>query len=251
MRPNRLREIWASGKAANNAWLAIPSIFSAEMMAQQGWDSLTVDMQHGQADYAALIQMLVAISTGPSVPLVRVPYNNPGDVMRALDAGVYGVICPNVDTVEQCQAFVNAMRYPPLGTRSLGPHRATIYGGADYVAKANETVLAIVQIESKLALQNVDAIAKVEGLDMLYIGPSDLAFSLGRTPRLDSDDPVTVQAMDEILAAAKRAGLKSGIYCATVEYSKKMMDKGFDLVTVVNDQALIGTGRAMVKAMQE
>jgi 4-hydroxy-2-oxoheptanedioate aldolase len=250
MRPNRLREIWASGKQANNAWLAIPSIFSAEMMAQQGWDSLTIDMQHGQADYAALIQMLVAISTGNSTPLVRVPYNNPGDVMRALDAGVYGVICPNVDTVEQCQAFVNAVRYPPLGTRSMGPHRATIYGGADYVAKSNETVLAIVQIESKLALENVDAIAAVKGLDMLYVGPSDLAFSIGRPPRIDTDDPVTLKAIDEILAAAKRAGLKSGIYCASVEYSKKMFAKGFDLVTVVNDQTLIGAGRAMIKALE-
>jgi 4-hydroxy-2-oxoheptanedioate aldolase len=121
MRPNRLREIWASGKQANDAWLAIQSIFSAEMMAQQGWDSLTVDMQHGQADYAALIQMLVAISTGNSTPLVRVPYNNPGDVMRALDAGVYGVICPNVDTVAQCRQFVNAMRSAPAVSGRTAP----------------------------------------------------------------------------------------------------------------------------------
>jgi 4-hydroxy-2-oxoheptanedioate aldolase len=100
-----------------------------------------------------------------------------------------------------------------------------------------------------LALENVDAIAAVKGLDMLYVGPSDLAFSIGRPPRIDTDDPVTLKAIDEILAAAKRAGLKSGIYCASVEYSKKMLAKGFDLVTVVNDQALIGSGRAMVKAL--
>jgi 4-hydroxy-2-oxoheptanedioate aldolase len=247
MRPNRLREIWASGKAANNAWLAIPSIFSAEMMGQQGWDSLTIDMQHGQADYAALVQMLVAVSTGPSVPLVRVPWNNPGDVGRALDAGVYGVICPNVETVEECRKFVSACRYPPQGTRSIGPHRATIYAGSDYVAKANESLLAIVQIESRLAVENVDAIAKVEGLDMLYVGPSDLAFSMGRPPRLDTDDPEIVKAIDEILAAAKRAGLKSGIYCATVEYGKRMAAKGFDLVTIVNDQTLIAAGARLVK----
>jgi len=247
MRPNRLREIWASGKAANNAWLAIPSIFSAEMMGQQGWDSLTIDMQHGQADYAALVQMLVAISTGPSVPLVRVPWNNPGDVGRALDAGVYGVICPNVETVEECRKFVSACRYPPQGTRSIGPHRATIYAWSDYVAKANESLLAIVQIESRLAVENVGAIAKVEGLDMLYVGPSDLAFSMGRAPRLDTDDPEIVKAIDEILAAAKRAGLKSGIYCATVEYGKRMAAKGFDLVTIVNDQTLIAAGARLVK----
>src|SRR5438128_1604300 len=127
MRANRLREIWASGRAATNCWLAIPSIMATEVVAHQGWDSLTIDMQHGQIDYAAMIAMLVAISGTPSVPLLRVPWNNPGDVMRALDAGVYGVICPNVDTVEQCKQFVSAAHYAPMGWRSFGPHRAVIY----------------------------------------------------------------------------------------------------------------------------
>jgi 4-hydroxy-2-oxoheptanedioate aldolase len=242
MRPNRLKEIWANGKAATNCWLAIPSIMSAEIIAHQVWDSLTIDMQHGQPDYAAMVAMLVAISSTPSVPLARVPWNNPGDVMRALDAGVYGVICPNVDTVEQCTQFVQAALYAPLGWRSVGPHRAVLYGGNDYLAKANETTLRIVQIESAQALQNVDAISKVEGVDMLYIGPSDLGLSLGRVPRADPTDPVTVKAIDDILAAAKRAGVKAGIFCASVDYSKQMIAKGFDLVTVTSDQALLSGG---------
>ncbi len=250
MRPNRLREIWAGGKAATNCWLAIPSIMSAEIIAHQGWDSLTIDMQHGQADYHAMVAMLVAISTTPAVPLVRIPWNNPGDVTRALDAGVYGVICPNVDTVEQCRQFIDAARYAPMGMRSVGPHRAAIYGGSNYLTESNATLLTIVQIESALGLQNVDAIAKVEGLDMLYIGPSDLGLSLGRSPNADPTDPVTVKAMDDILAAAKRAGLKSGIYCASVAYAKQMVAKGFDLVTVTNDQTLLGSGARMAKEFQ-
>jgi 4-hydroxy-2-oxoheptanedioate aldolase len=250
MRPNRLREIWASGKAATNCWLSLPTVMSAELLAHQGWDSLTVDMQHGQADYAAAVAMLVAISTTPAVPLLRVSWNNPGDVMRALDAGVYGVICPNVDTVEQCRQFVSAMRYAPMGTRSFGPHRAVLYGGSDYFARANETVLAIVQIESALALANVDAIAAVEGVDMLYVGPSDLGLSLGRGPRGDPTDPVTVKAIDDILAAAKRAKLKSGIYCSSADYAKQMIAKGFDLVTVTSDQQLLGGGARIAREFQ-
>ena len=250
MRPNRLKEIWTTGKAATNCWLGIPSIMSAEIIAHQGWDSLTIDMQHGQPDHAAMVAMLVAISSTPSVPLVRVPWNNPGDVMRALDAGVYGVICPNVDTVEQCEQFVRAAMYAPQGWRSVGPHRAVLYGGSDYMTKANETTLRIVQIESAEALKNVDAIAKVEGVDMLYVGPSDLGLWLGRVPKPDPPDPFTVKAIDDILAAAKRANLKAGIYCASVDYSKQMIAKGFDLVTVTSDQTLLSSGRGLAREFQ-
>jgi 4-hydroxy-2-oxoheptanedioate aldolase len=250
MRPNRLREIWAEGRAATNCWLAIPSVLSAEIIAHQGWDSLTIDMQHGQADYAAMVAMAAAISATPSVPLVRVPWNNFGDVGRALDAGIYGIICPNVDTAEQAAQFVSACLYPPCGTRSAGPNRATLYGGSDYMAKANDTILTIVQVESASALASVDKIANVEGLDMLYVGPFDLALSIGRPAGMDSTDPVTLKAIDDILAAAKRAGRKAGIYCTSVDYAKQMIAKGFDLVTVVNDRALIGSGGPMARAFR-
>jgi 4-hydroxy-2-oxoheptanedioate aldolase len=245
MRPNKLVERWKSGKPASNCWLGLADYTIAEMLAHQGWHSLTVDMQHGRADHAAMCAMLTAISTTDTVPLVRVTWNDPGLVMRALDVGAYGIICPNVDTVEQCERFVGACRYAPAGYRSVGPKRAVLYAGADYVEHANETILAIVQIESATALANVDAIARVKGLDMLYVGPSDLGLSLGREPRIDPTDPIVMDGIDRILAAAKRAGLRSGIYCRTADYAQAMAEKGFDLVTAASDDGLISAGAAL------
>ena len=126
MRPNRLKQIWASGKAATNCWLMLPTAISAEQLAHQGWDSLTVDQEHGQADHAAMVAMFTAISTTDAAPLVRVKWNDPGDIMRALDAGAYGVICPMIETQGDCAKFVGACRYAPLGYRSYGPRRAAI-----------------------------------------------------------------------------------------------------------------------------
>jgi 4-hydroxy-2-oxoheptanedioate aldolase len=247
VRANRLQEIWRAGKPASNCWLALGHAFTAELVAHQGWDSVTIDMQHGLADYAGMCAMLTAISTSETVPLVRVPWNEPGDVMRALDAGTYGVICPNIDTRDECERFVGACRYAPLGYRSVGPRRAALYAGADYLRCANDTVLAIVQVETTKGLVNVDAIAAVKGLDMLYVGPSDLGLSLGREPRADQTDAVVVEAIDRILLAAKRAGLKAGIYCRNADYAKAMMEKGFDLVTVTSDEAMISSGAAVAR----
>jgi 4-hydroxy-2-oxoheptanedioate aldolase len=242
MRANRLREIWAGGKQATNIWLGLPSMLAAESISHQGWDSVTVDMQHGHIDFASMVAMLTAISTTTAVPLVRVPWNEPGDVMRALDAGAYGVICPNIDTREQCERFVGACRYAPQGYRSVGPRRAVLYGGTDYIAKANETVLAAVQVESTLGLKNVAEIASVKSLDMIYVGPTDLALSLGRDIRDGLADTVLLQAIDQILVAAKAAGVRTGIYCRNWEDAKAMFVKGFDLTTVTSDDALLAAG---------
>lgn len=242
MRANRLREIWAGGKQATNVWLGLPSMLAAESISHQGWDSVTVDMQHGHIDFASMVAMLTAISTTAAVPLVRVPWNEPGAVMRALDAGAYGVICPNVDTREQCERFVGACRYAPLGFRSVGPRRAVLYGGSDYIAKANETVLATVQVESAVGLKNVSEIAAVKSLDMIYIGPTDLALSLGRDIRAGLSDAVLLEAIDNILAAAKAARVRTGIYCRNADDAKAMLARGFDLVTVTSDDALLSAG---------
>jgi len=245
MRSNRLRDIWQAGKPATNCWLTLPAALAAESLAHQGWDSLTIDMQHGQIDYTAMCAMLVAISTTPAVPLVRVPWNAPGDIMRALDAGAYGVFCPSVDTREECERFVGACLYAPRGYRSVGPKRAALYAGSDYVAKANATILSIVQIETAKALENVETIAATPGLDMLFIGPSDLGLSLGRDAKPDQTDPVVVAAIDRILKAAKQAGLRAGIFCRAADYGRQMMAKGFDLVTVVSDESLLAAGGAI------
>lgn len=246
MRENGLRKIWASGRAATNVWATIPASYATEIIAHQGWDSITVDTQHGVIDYADMVAMLTAIATTPTTPLVRVGWNNPGEIMRAADAGAMGVICPTVNTKDECERFVGALRYAPMGYRSLGPNRARLMGD-DYAAKANTTVLAIAQIETASGLDHVEAIAGVKGLDMLYIGPSDLGLSLGREGRMDQTEPVVVKAIDRILAVAKAAGLKAGIYCIAPDYSKQMLAKGFDLVTVLSDLTLINAGAALKK----
>jgi 4-hydroxy-2-oxoheptanedioate aldolase len=245
MRPNRLREMWKGGKRATNCWLQIPASFSAEFMAHQGWDSVTIDMQHAPVDSAAAYEMLVAVSTTDVVPIVRVPWNEPGTIMRVLDYGAYGVMCPTIDTVEDCASFVGAARYAPMGYRSVGPMRGLLYGGRDYVAKANETVLTIAQIETKAGLENMDAIARTPGLDMLFVGPSDLGISLGRPVKPDQTDPVVVAAIDAILKSAHDAGIYAGIFCASADYGLAMMQKGFDLATVVSDKGLLGQGASL------
>ena len=242
MRPNRLREIWKTGRAASNFWMCLPGGLGAEIAAHQGWDSILLDQQHGQIGYEAMCAMLTAISTTDTVPLVRVAWNEPGDVMRALDAGAYGVMCPSVETAEECRRFVGACRYAPLGYRSVGPRRAMLYAGSDYVAHANDTLLSIVQIETRKGVENLEEIAAVEGLDMLYIGPSDLGLSLGRAVQADQTDPVVVEAIDKVLAGAKRCGIRAGIFCKSVDYARAMAAKGFDLVTVTSDEGLLLTG---------
>ncbi|MBV8977643.1 MAG: 2,4-dihydroxyhept-2-ene-1,7-dioic acid aldolase [Alphaproteobacteria bacterium] len=247
MRANRLKGIWDEGRCASNYWCALPGALGAEIAAHQGWDSILIDMQHGQIGYEAMCAMLVAVSTTDTVPLVRIPWNEPGTAMRALDAGAYGVMCPSIESAEECRRFVGACRYPPLGYRSVGPRRAMLYAGQDYVAKANSTLLAIVQIETRRGLENIDAIAAVEGLDMVFVGPSDLGLSLGRAVQADQTDPVVVAALDAVQAGARRAGVRAGIFCKSLEYAKAMARKGFDLVTVTSDEGLLTAGAALAR----
>jgi 4-hydroxy-2-oxoheptanedioate aldolase len=242
MRANRLREMWKAGDAAVNGWLAIANSFSAETMAHQGWDSLTIDLQHGVIDYQAMVSMLQAISTTPTVPLVRVPWLEPGILMKTLDAGAYGVICPMVSTREDAQKLVAYTSYAPKGTRSFGPIRAFLYGGADYPEHANDTIVSFAMIETAQALDNLDDILSVEGLDAIYVGPSDLSLALGCKPSFDDVDPKAQQAIDHILARAKAHGVVAGIHNGAPEGALKRVAKGFQFVTVGSDARLMAAG---------
>ena len=242
MRENRLRTLWKSGGAAVNGWLAIPNGFSAETMAHQGWDSLTIDLQHGVVDYQAMVGMLQAISTTDTVPVVRVPWLEPGILMKTLDAGAYAVICPMVNTREDAQKLVAWTSYAPRGTRSFGPVRALIYGGADYPQHANDTIVRFAMIETAQALENLDAILSVEGLDAVYIGPSDLSLSLGCRPVFDDVDPKAQQAIDHILERAKAHGLRAGIHNGNADGAMARIAKGFQFATVSSDARLMAAG---------
>ena len=248
MRENRLRTIWSEGGTVVNGWLQVPSSFSAEVMAHAGLDSLTIDMQHAPVDYGSLVRMLQAISTTDTVPVVRVPWNDPGLIMRVLDAGCYAVICPMVDTREQAEAFVGACRYPPAGYRSYGPYRAALYGGEDYTEYADETVVTIAMIETREALENLDGIMDVNGLDAVFVGPSDLGQSLGYGPGLDREEPEVVEAIDGVLAAARDRGLAAGIFAGSSEYASRMIEKGFRFVNVSTDVRLMAGAAAEIVA---
>ena len=252
MRENNVRTIWKRGGAVINGWLGIPSSIAAENMAQAGWDGLTVDLQHGHVDYQVAVTMLQAISTTGTTPLARVPWMEPGIIMKLLDAGAYGIVCPMINTRAECEAFVGACRYAPRGYRSFGPVRATWYGGADYFKHANDTVITMAMIETKQAMDNLDEILSVPELDSLYIGPNDLAISLGYAPSGVPTDPVVIDAIKTIAAGAKRHGVYAGIHCGSTVMAKQMIGLGFQFVTLLADNAfLVSAAKGAVAEMRE
>jgi len=241
VRENNVKSIWKRGGAVINGWLGIPSSVAAENMAQAGWDALTVDLQHGLVDYQTAVTMLQAVSTTQTVPLARVPWLEPGIIMKLLDAGAYGIVCPMINTRAECEAFVRTCRYPPLGYRSFGPVRAQWYAGADYWKHANSTVIAMAMIETKQAVENLDDILSVPGLDALYIGPNDLALTLGCAPSGVPTDPIVLNAIKTIVAGAKRHGVFAGIHCGSTAMAKEMIALGFQFVTLLADNAFLAT----------
>ena len=243
MRKNKLKKMFREGKPIINGWLQIPSAFSAEVMAHQGWDSLTVDMQHGLIDYPNAVKMLQAISTTETTPMARVNWNEAGQIMKILDAGCYGIICPMVSNRREAENFIQACQYPPKGYRSFGPIRASIYGGSDYAKHADQEILKLAMIETEEALEKLDEILDTPNLDGIYIGPADLSLAVGEEPGFDK--PESTKAFKEILRileAAKKRNLLAGLHNGTPEYAQKMIDRGFNLVTVGSDSRYIAAG---------
>jgi len=229
---NRLRDCWSKGNGAINAWLSMPNSISAEITARQDFDSITIDLQHGLNDYQAALGMLQALEVGSATPMARVPWLEPGIIMKLLDAGALGIICPMINTPEDAENLVRYASYAPRGARSFGPTRAIMAHGVDYASKANGQVVTFAMIETVQALNNVDAIVATPDLSGVYIGPSDLSLSMGHTPKLDQDERPVVEAIKAILAAAKKAGIRAGIHTISTDYAKEMIKLGFDLVTI-------------------
>jgi 4-hydroxy-2-oxoheptanedioate aldolase len=250
MRPNSLWEIWANGQAASNCWLNTPSAYVAELIAHQGWDSVTVDLQHGMIGMEDAYAMVTAISTTDCVPLVRVPWNDPAQIMRALDAGAYGIIAPMINNRQECEAFVGACRYAPEGYRSVGPNRALLYGGSSYLDKANRTIVTFAMIETVEGLAHLESICETPGLDGVLIGPSDLGLSMGREAKSNQTDPEVVEAIEHILKTAKETGKKTAIFNSDVTYAREMAEKGFDLVTAASDTGMIRNGAELLKELK-
>lgn len=239
MRPNSLRRMKAEGTPIVNAWLSIGSSYAAEAVSHQGFDAATVDCQHGMIGFETALTMLQAISTTAAVPLVRPASLDAAAVMRYLDAGAYGVICPMISTAADAAALVRACRYPPHGNRSCGPARGLLYGGPDYIDHANAELLVIAMIETAQGLENIDSILAVDGLDGIYVGPNDLSLALGHRPENESTVPIVIAAIEMVRARTVAAGLIAGIFCSNGRAAANRVAQGFDLVTPGNDAALL------------
>lgn len=232
---NNLQNLFNKNKTCINGWLSIPNSFTAEAMSKMGWDSITIDMQHGQNDYSNSISMLQAISNSDVIPFVRVPWNDPGIIMKMLDLGVLGIIAPMINTKKQCEDFISYCNYPPIGQRSFGPMRAQLVYGSDYYEQANNQIFSFAMIETKEAVDNIDEILSVPNLTGIYIGPGDMSSSYGFAPKFDVKDDPVYSNIKMIAKKAKENGKIAGIHNGTTKYAKEMISIGYQFVTVSSD----------------
>ena len=238
-------------ECAIGAWLSIPSPVTAEIIGRAGFDYACVDLQHGMVDYADALAMYQAIELGDSVPFARVTWNEPGIIGRMLDLGAGGVIIPMVNTRADATAAVASCRYAPAGRRSVGPTRIRI-GRPDYFDGADEYVLCVPMIETAEAVANIDDILSVGGIDAVYVGPSDLAVSLGvGGPGLHHEHPAFGEALTAVVDSCRRHGVIPGIH-TTVDLVARRHEEGFRLMTVLIDvptlQVAVGAHLADARA---
>lgn len=237
---NKIKDKWTKGEVVTNAWISTPSSWSSEIMASVGFDVMTIDAQHGLAtDLSTILPMLQAIEGSGTVPFVRLPANDPAYIMRMLDAGVAGLICPMLDTAEETAAFVKAAKYYPKGNRSLGPTRSNVVYGENYAKQANDFTITLAMIETPEALKNIREIAQVPNLDGFYVGPWDLSMSLGYEKLADFQDPSFLDILKHILAVATENNLVVGIHAGTPQNARLFADLGYKFVTMINDSSAL------------
>lgn len=244
MRTNHVKAKLRAGEPALGAWLSLPSVATARIMARLGYDWLVVDMEHSAQDPGLMAQMVATIAdAGTCAPLVRLPVNSVEWFKWALDAGAWGVIVPMVNTREEAAQAVRCSRYPPLGSRSIGgtfaPYGFGTTQWSEYLAVANEEVLLVVQIESAEALHNLDAILSVPGIDAAFVGPNDLHLQIGLPPSSEGAEPAFVAALDAIKAAAQRYHLPLAIYSSDGAAAAQRVREGFLMVSVTSDSAAL------------
>ncbi|MFC3123459.1 HpcH/HpaI aldolase/citrate lyase family protein [Pseudoroseomonas globiformis] len=239
-----IRQRRAEGRAILNGWLSIPSGISAEIMARAGWDTITIDLQHGMIDLPDAIQMLQAIGNTSALPLARPEWNEPGQIMKLLDAGAMGIICPMVNSAEEARRLVAACRYAPLGERSFGPLRASLIHGADYWKTANEKILVLAMIETRRALDALDEILAVEGLDGVYVGPADFGLSLFGNPDSEPEDERAIAAIASVRQKAQAAGRIAAVHNLSAEHARRMAGQKWDFVTAGSDTRILSQGAA-------
>lgn len=232
MRANPWLESIRSGGTAIGGWISNSSTINAEVMGTAGFDYVVIDTQHGAIDYSAMLPMLQVLSIGASTPMVRVPSCDSGHIGKALDAGARAVIIPMVNDRASCEEALSFTRYAPAGERSYGPTRAVLVEGDDYFDFAGDQISVIPMIETREAMNNIDDILSVPGIEAIYVGPNDLSVSLGIKP--NTTDPRLDEAMREIVAGCRRNGVVPGVH-ASAALCDKRIDQGFGMVTVSAD----------------
>ena len=243
MRTNKVKELWREGKAPTLAWLSTPDTYIAEVIANVGFDRMLLDMQHGMTigpDRAGL--WLQAVSTTDTVPIVRVPWNEPFFIQWALDAGAYGIVVPLVNNREEATKAGMACRYPPLGYRSVGPNRVRLYAGADYIQQANEEIICLIMIEDIKTVARIEELAEAPGIDGFYIGPADLAISIGVESTNYLKSVKHAEACQKVLDVAKAHDLIAGVHCGSAEEVVQRINQGFMFCPAINDVRAIGAG---------
>jgi 4-hydroxy-2-oxoheptanedioate aldolase len=232
-----LREVLRSGDAAVGGWCVVPGSFTAELMARAGFDWICIDVQHGVIGYHDMLQMLQAVAVVDVPAMVRVPWNDPGWIMKSLDAGAAGVIVPMVNTREEAEAAAGACRYPPDGYRSWGPTRVAL-GTPDYSPElANRSVICAVMVETVSAIDRLEEIVTVDGVDAVFIGPSDFAVSMGLPPR--SDEPEHRRRLEAVPSICQRHGVIAGIAFGNTELLAQWRLAGYTMLAAPSDMVLL------------
>ena len=238
---NQLRDRWDSGGTALGAWISLRDPIVAETAASLGFDYVCIDLQHGLNDYDGMANALAAMAGSGATPLVRVPWNEPGIIGRALDAGAAGVIIPMVNSVDEAQRAASACHYWPTGTRSFGPIALGARGGFAGTEAANEQVLCIPMIETREAIERVDEIVGVPGISAVYIGPADLSITFGLRPGMDQTDEGWNAAISAVVSSCQAHAVVPGVHSAA-SLAAKRGAQGFRMITITNDLGALASG---------
>jgi 4-hydroxy-2-oxoheptanedioate aldolase len=235
----RLRELWDARRPMVGGWCSIPSTLSVEVMAATGFDWVCIDTQHGLIGYEDMAAMLQALDARGAPSFVRVPWNEPSAIQKALDAGADGIIVPMVGSAAEAAAAARACRYPPLGYRSWGPVRASLRSPAYDPRGANEGVLCVVMVETVEGVEHVDEIASTAGVDGILIGPSDLSLSSSHGVETPGDKASDLKLIETVLAACERHGIVAGIACPTAAHLIRWAGMGFRMFQLSGDVPLL------------
>jgi 4-hydroxy-2-oxoheptanedioate aldolase len=236
---SKLRQLWDSKQPMLGGWCAIPSPLVAEVLGLAGFDWVVIDTQHGLIGYQDLTVMLPALSSTGVPAIVRVPWNDPAAIMKALDAGAEGVLVPMVNSPDEARSATQACRFPPQGNRSWGPTRHRMRAPDYGPQRADRDVVCVVMIETVEAVERVEQILDVPGIDGVFVGPSDLAISAGLPPTASPTAPEHLRLIRSTLEACLKRDITAGIVCANVAMARQWRADGFRMLALPSDMALL------------